>query len=102
MSDNFKIFCINDGKEYEVRLGMTLQELLAKTGIKTVKDEKSGIRSVPIVALVDNKLKDIMANIYRCAKANAEKYADPDDLVAGANITAFVKVADIMLAHGLV
>ena len=57
MSDNFKIFCINDGKEYEVRLGMTLQELLAKTGIKTVKDEKSGIRSVPIVALVDNKLK---------------------------------------------
>ena len=53
-------------------------------------------------AEVDNKLKDIMANIYRCAKANAEKYADPDDLVAGANITAFVKVADIMLAHGLV
>lgn len=53
-------------------------------------------------AEVDNKLKDIMANIYRCAKANAEKYSDPDDLVAGANITAFVKVADIMLAHGLV
>ena len=53
-------------------------------------------------AEVANKLKDIMANIYRCAKANAEKYADPDDLVAGANITAFVKVADIMLAHGLV
>ena len=53
-------------------------------------------------AEVDNKLKNIMANIYRCAKANAEKYADPDDLVAGANITAFVKVADIMLAHGLV
>lgn len=51
---------------------------------------------------VDNKLKDIMANIYHSAKKNAEKYATPDDLVAGANITAFVKVADIMLAHGLV
>ena len=43
-----------------------------------------------------------MANIYYNAKANAEKYADPDDLVAGANITAFVKVANVMLAHGLV
>ena len=51
---------------------------------------------------VDGKLQDIMANIYKNAKANAEKYADPDDLVAGANITAFVKVANVMLAHGLV
>ncbi len=51
---------------------------------------------------VDNKLKDIMANIYRSSKANAEKYADPDDLVAGANITGFMKVANIMIAHGVV
>ncbi|MCR5756952.1 MAG: NADP-specific glutamate dehydrogenase [Selenomonas sp.] len=51
---------------------------------------------------VDGKLQDIMANIYKNAKANAEKYADPDDLVAGANITAFIKVANVMLAHGLV
>ncbi len=51
---------------------------------------------------VDGKLKDIMANIYKNAKASAEKYADPDDLVAGANITAFVRVAEIMMAQGLV
>ena len=51
---------------------------------------------------VDGKLKDIMANIYQSAKANAEKYADPDDLVAGANIAAFIKVANVMVAHGLV
>lgn len=51
---------------------------------------------------VDQKLKDIMSNIYKNARMNAEKYADPDDLVAGANITAFVRVANIMLAHGLV
>ena len=51
---------------------------------------------------VDNKLKDIMKNIYQNAKANAEKYADPDDLVAGANITAFIKVANVMIAQGLV
>lgn len=51
---------------------------------------------------VDNRLQGIMTNIYRQAKSNAEKYADPDDLVAGANITAFVKVADVMMAHGIV
>ncbi len=51
---------------------------------------------------VDSKLKDIMANIYKNAKASAKKYADADDLVAGANITAFVRVAEIMMAQGLV
>lgn len=51
---------------------------------------------------VDNRLKDIMKNIYESARRNAAKYADPDDLVAGANITAFVRVADVMLAQGLV
>lgn len=51
---------------------------------------------------VDGRLKDIMVNIYKNAKKNAELYADPDDLVAGANITAFAKVADVMLAQGLV
>ncbi len=51
---------------------------------------------------VDEKLKGIMGRIYKNAKENAVKYATPDDLVAGANIAAFVRVADIMLAHGLV
>ena len=51
---------------------------------------------------VDGRLNGIMKNIYETAKKNAEAYADPDDLVAGANITAFKKVADVMLAHGLV
>ena len=51
---------------------------------------------------VDNKLQGIMKNIYEQAKKNAETYADPDDLVAGANISAFVKVANVMMAHGLV
>lgn len=51
---------------------------------------------------VDGRLKGIMKNIYESARKNAEKYAEPDDLVAGANITAFVRVADVMLAQGLV
>ena len=51
---------------------------------------------------VDNRLKGIMTNIFQQAKTNAAKYGCPDNLVAGANMTAFVKVADAMLAHGVV
>lgn len=51
---------------------------------------------------VDGRLKDIMKRIYTNAKKNAETYGDPDNLVVGANITAFSKVAEAMLAQGLV
>ena len=51
---------------------------------------------------VDKKLESIMTNIYKNSKANAEKYGEPDNLVMGANIAGFVKVADAMMAQGLV
>ena len=51
---------------------------------------------------VDEKLKGIMQDIFQQAKLNAEKYGMKDNLVAGANMSAFVKVADVMLAHGVV
>ena len=51
---------------------------------------------------VDAKLKGIMTDIFTEAKSNAEKYGCADNLVAGANMTAFEKVADVMMAHGLV
>ncbi len=51
---------------------------------------------------VDKKLESIMTNIYKQAKANAEQFGEPDNLVMGANIAAFKKVADAMMAQGLV
>ena len=51
---------------------------------------------------VDERLKGIMANIYRNAKKNAEEYGDPDNLVMGANIAGFKKVAEAMTAQGMV
>ena len=51
---------------------------------------------------VDERLKGIMTNIYRNAKQNAEEYGDPDNLVMGANIAGFKKVAEAMLAQGMV
>ena len=51
---------------------------------------------------VDAKLKTIMENIFANADAAAEKYGHPKNYVVGANIAGFVKVADAMLAQGVV
>jgi glutamate dehydrogenase (NADP+) len=51
---------------------------------------------------VDNRLKDIMAAIHSQASTAAEEYGTPGNYVAGANIAGYVKVADAMLAQGLV
>ena len=51
---------------------------------------------------VDEKLHGIMINIYNNASSAAEKYGMPGNLVAGANIAGFLKVADAMLAQGVV
>lgn len=50
---------------------------------------------------VDARLQTIMHNIYReCIKA-ADQYGIPGNLVIGANIAGFVRVADAMLAQGV-
>ncbi|MDD5101372.1 MAG: NADP-specific glutamate dehydrogenase, partial [Endomicrobiaceae bacterium] len=51
---------------------------------------------------VDNKLHQIMINIHNSAKNAAEEYGTPGNLVNGANIAGFKKVATAMLAHGLI
>ena len=51
---------------------------------------------------VDEKLKEIMRSIYKNASAAAEKYGMKGNLVAGANIAGFERVATAMLAQGVV
>lgn len=51
---------------------------------------------------VDAKLKDIMKNIYRNSVNAAEEYGHPGNLVVGSNIAGFLKVADTMVAHGVI
>ncbi len=50
---------------------------------------------------VDQKLKSIMVNIFHNAYNAAEKYGLKDNLVAGANIAGFEKVAESMIAQGI-
>jgi glutamate dehydrogenase (NADP+) len=51
---------------------------------------------------VDAKLQRIMANIYRTASETAREYGEPGNLVLGANIAGFRKVADAMIDQGVV
>lgn len=50
---------------------------------------------------VDAKLKDIMVNIYKSAFKSATEYNDPDNLLMGANIAGFEKVAKAMHQQGI-
>ena len=51
---------------------------------------------------VDTKLHNIMISIHAQARAAAEMYGEPDNYVLGANAAGFSKVADAMIAQGVV
>jgi glutamate dehydrogenase (NADP+) len=50
----------------------------------------------------DAELKNIMVTIHKNISQASEEYGCPGNLVVGANIAGFIKVADAMLAQGLV
>ncbi len=51
---------------------------------------------------VDSRLKEIMKNIHKSCLEVSETYGREGDYVAGANIAGFLKVADAMLAYGII
>lgn len=50
----------------------------------------------------DKKLRQIMIDIYKSASEAAKEYGAPGNLINGANIAGFLKVAKAMIAQGLV
>ncbi len=51
---------------------------------------------------VDEKLHRIMVNIYNAANNAAKEYGMEGNLIAGANIAGFAKVAEAMMAQGII
>lgn len=51
---------------------------------------------------VDAKLQQIMKNIFDTASSTASEFGEPGNLVLGANIAAFRRVADAMIEQGVV
>lgn len=50
----------------------------------------------------ESRLEDIMKSVHSSAYQAAEKYGHPGDYVVGANAAGFVRVADAMLAQGVI
>lgn len=50
---------------------------------------------------VDEKLQQVMKDIYKSCIEAAEEYGHAGNIVVGANIAGFLKVADAMVAHGI-
>jgi glutamate dehydrogenase (NADP+) len=50
----------------------------------------------------EERLREIMRDIHTRCHATAEEYGMPGDYIAGANIDGFRRVAEAMLAHGLI
>ncbi|BCJ70212.1 NADP-specific glutamate dehydrogenase [Polymorphospora rubra] len=50
----------------------------------------------------EQRLREIMADIHARCHATAQEYGMPGNYVAGANIDGFRRVAEAMLAHGLI
>ena len=91
-------------------------ELLMKSGVIVAPSKAANAGGVAVSGLemsqnsmryawtaeeVDEKLKGIMKNIYSASVAAAEEYGLGYNLVAGANIAGFLKVADAMLWQGV-
>jgi glutamate dehydrogenase (NADP+) len=50
----------------------------------------------------DAKLRQIMRNVFTICSEAAEEFGSPGNMVVGANIAGFIKVARAMIAHGIV
>jgi glutamate dehydrogenase (NADP+) len=50
----------------------------------------------------EDRLHEIMRDIHAACRGTAEQYGAPDDYVLGANMAGFLRVADAMLALGLI
>lgn len=70
---------------------------------KKVRNEHTGVLRLSWTReKVDKQLRLIMKNIHKNCADTAEAYGRNGDYVAGANIAGFIKVANAMLAYGVV
>jgi len=70
-------------------------------GVSALEMAQNSQRLVWTKEEVDNQLKKMMANIHNVSKEASEEYGLGYDLVAGANIAGFIKVAKAMYEQGI-
>ena len=98
--------CTNEAVEYFLEKGVLLAPAKAANagGVTTSALEMSqnSMRLAWTFEEVDKKLHDIMVNIFKDSRDAAKQYGFEGNYVVGANIAGFLKVADAMMAQGLV
>ena len=91
--------CPDDLTEGGKRAILSADKVLLRTGETPAS---AGVRALGIpFEEVDSKLKNIMVNIFHNAYNASKEYGDEGNLVMGANVAGFLKVAEAMKAQGV-
>lgn len=98
--------CTNEAIEYFLENGVYLGPSKAANAggvsVSGLEMSQNSMRMAWSFEEVDAKLKTIMVDIYKSSYKAAEDYGYKDNLVVGANIAGFIKIAEAMKAQGLV
>lgn len=98
--------CTNEAIEYfhehGVFVGPSKAANAGGVAVSALEMSQNSMRLAWSFEEVDEKLKTIMTNIFKNASKAAEDFGQKDNLVVGANIAGFIKVAEAMKAQGLV
>ena len=98
--------CTQEATDYLLEKGILVAPAKAANagGVATsaIEMSQNSMRYYYSFEEVESKLDNIMTNIFKACKENAEKYNCPGNYVAGANLAAFQKIADGMMAQGVV
>ncbi len=96
--------CTNEAVDYFLENGVIVGPAKAANAggvaVSALEMSQNSMRLAWTSEEVDAKLHNIMINIHENAKAAAEEYGFGYNLVAGANVAGFLKVADAMIAQG--
>lgn len=96
-ADAIRVFQSND-----VLFGPAKAVNAGGVAVSSLEMAQNSMRLAWTAEEVDGKLHEIMTNIYNSCVENAEKYGQPGNLIAGANIAGFIKVADAMIDQGMI
>ncbi len=112
---NNGVWLVSEGSNMSTSLEAT--EILVKNNVLFGPSKASNAGGVAVSGLemsqnsqrynwtpkeVDERLRNIMISIHQTCLATAANYNRPDDYIFGANAAGFLKVADAMMAQGLV
>ena len=98
--------CTQEATDYLLEKGVLVAPAKAANagGVATsaIEMSQNSMRYYYTFEEVEAKLDTIMTNIFKACYENANKYGCPGNYVAGANLAAFQKIADGMMAQGIV